>query len=263
MTIQMDDRFAAALRAALIEHVTEETTDQGKRQTYAATRRRPARRRAMVGAVSGLVVLGGGVAAAAAGGWFSLPGSDVVTTTAPAVTVTRSGSASVELGVRPSDATDVTLQLSCLTAGTFTFSDGAAMTCSASDAGTRQGVATYRLRLVPGQHATTITASLGARWTLTATYAHVEVSQWGRNADGLTYGVQNEHGTPDLIAVTASNGRQGYVFDRDLNPPPPTSLQTGPEPSRTIPVFTSDGHTRVGDFVIGGDSGVPSINPAS
>ncbi|WP_141848640.1 hypothetical protein [Lapillicoccus jejuensis] len=246
----MDDHFAGALRAALIEHVTEQGAEHRARST---ARRRQARLRVVVGAVTGLAVLGGGVAVAAAGGWFSLPGSDVVTTSAPAVTVTRSGTATVELGAIPSDATDVTLQLSCLTAGTFTFSDGASMICSASDAGTRQGVTTYRLPLAPGQHSITITSSPATRWTLIATFAHVEVSEWGRNADGLTYGVQNAHGTPDLIAVTATNGREGYAFDRDLDPPPPTGLQTGPEPARTIPVFTSDGHTRIGVFVIGGD----------
>ena len=50
-------------------------------------------------------------------------------------------------------------------------------------------VTTYKLSLAPGQHSTTITATDGARWTLTATYAHVAVSNWGINKDGLRYGV--------------------------------------------------------------------------
>ena len=51
------------------------------------------------------------------------------------------------------------------------------------------------------------------------------------NADGLTYGVANERGTPDLVAAIASNGKVGYVYSRDMFPPTPTSLQMGGTPS--------------------------------
>jgi hypothetical protein len=204
-----------------------------------------------VAAGAGDLVLGGGVAAAAAAGWLSLPGGDVVTTEAPTVTVTRTGTATVELGAVPNGATDVMLKLTCLTAGTFTFQDGASLICSPTDAGTRFGVATYKLALAPGQHSTSITTTDDARWTLSATYVHVAVTEWGKNAEGLTYGVANARGTPDLVAVIATNGRSGYAYNRDLSPPGPTGLQTGSEPSRTIPVYTSDGHTRIGEFVIG------------
>lgn len=247
MTVQMDDRYGGALRAALIEHVEAATA-----------RRRRTRLRVVAGAGAGVLVLGGGVAAAAAAGWLPLPGGDVVTTEAPAVTVSRTGTATVQLGAVPKGATDVMLKLTCLTAGTFEFQDGASLVCSAVDAGTRFGVATYKLHLAPGQHSATITTTDGARWTLSATYAHVAVSEWGKNADGLTYGLANTRGTPDLVAVIATNGRSGYAYNRDLNPPGPTGLQTGSEPTRTIPVYTSDGHTRIGVFVIGDTARGPS-----
>jgi hypothetical protein len=32
------------------------------------------------------------------------------------------------------------------------------------------------------------------------------------NADGHTFGVANSHGIPDLLAVSATNGEQGYVY---------------------------------------------------
>ena len=69
----------------------------------------------------------------------------------------------------------------------------------------------------------------------------------------VTYGVANDNGTPDLIAAIATNGRTGYVYARDLEQPAPTTLQLGTPPgeTRTIPVYTSDGQTEIGPFLIG------------
>jgi len=40
----------------------------------------------------------------------------------------------------------------------------------------------------------------------------------GVNANGQTYGVSNQQGTPDLIAVVVDQGKtQGYVEQRELN----------------------------------------------
>lgn len=66
-------------------------------------------------------------------------------------------------------------------------------------------------------------------------------------------GVANDNGTPDLIAAIATNGKTGYVYARDLVQPAPTTLQLGTPPgeTRTIPVYTSDGHTEIGQFLIG------------
>lgn len=49
----------------------------------------------------------------------------------------------------------------------------------------------------------------------------------GVNAKGETYGVESpENGTPDLIAVVATNGQSGYAYARDLNGGP---MPTSPE----------------------------------
>jgi hypothetical protein len=111
----------------------------------------------------------------------------------------------------------------------------------------------WQLPVQAGQHATIIRAGDGQRWRLTATYAQVSTSDWGVNGNGQTYGVANDDGTPDLIAAIATNGKTGYVYARDLEQPAPTTLQTGtpPGPTRTIPVYTSDGHTEIGQFLIG------------
>ena len=63
----------------------------------------------------------------------------------------------------------------------------------------------------------------------------------------------NDNGTPDLIAAIATNGKTGYVYAHDLQTTAPTALQTGIllGETRTIPVYTSDGHTEIGQFLIG------------
>ena len=238
MATQMNADYATALRQALIEHVEA-----------AAVQHRRIGLRMTLGIGAGVLAVGGGVAAAT--GWLPLPGSDVVTPEAPPVTVVHTGSATIDLGPAPHGATDIELKFTCLSAGSFTFQDGASVTCSTTDAKSGNEFTTYKLALAPGQHSTTITATEGARWTLTATYAHVAVSNWGVNQDGQTFGVANEHGFPDLVAVIATNGRTGYAYSRQLNPPGPTTLQTGPPKlsrAPTIPVYTSDGHTQIGVF---------------
>lgn len=37
------------------------------------------------------------------------------------------------------------------------------------------------------------------------------------NAKGETYGVENIHGSPDLIRVFATNGTVGYAYVADMN----------------------------------------------
>jgi hypothetical protein len=160
--------------------------------------------------------------------------------------------------VRPDRGLEI--RLACLTAGTFLTADGASLVCDASSAGT--GEMGWHLAVVAGQHSTAITAGAGERWRLVAAYSRVTDTEWGVNADGLTYGVANDRGTPDLVAAIASNGKVGYVYSRDLIEPAPTSLQIGAPTGqmRSIPVYTSDGHTVVGQLSTGGR---PSTAPAT
>ena len=247
MTVQMDNQYASALREVLVEYVES-----------APARRHRAARRLTLSAAAGLLLVAGATAAAAAAGILQLPGSPDVSPVAATVTVTGEGTEAVELGAPPAGTTELEIRLACLTAGTFLTADGASLVCDASTAGT--GAMDWHLAVVPGQHTTVITAGAGERWRLVATYVHVMDTSWGVNADGLTYGVANDRGTPDLVAAIATNGKSGYVYSRDLSMPAATSLQVG-EPSgqtRSISVYTSDGHTVIGQQMIGvGASAAP------
>ncbi|WP_157873668.1 hypothetical protein [Kineococcus radiotolerans] len=208
-----------------------------------------------------LAGLGGGGAAVAAG-VLPLPGADQVVLRAPASTVVHTGTATIDLGQRPAGTTSVELVLTCLTSGSFTFADGAGGSCSAEDIARDGGAGEigYTLALQPEQTSTTITAAPGTRWSLTSTYSTRTSTDWAANANGDTYGVVKDDGsTPDLVAVWATNGQQGYAYNRDLNPQPmPTSPEQAlawqeahPLAPRTIPVYTSDGVTVIGEFQTG------------
>lgn len=236
MTIRMDDTYAAALRSALVDQVEHSRSDGPRRSRWL-----------MLGAGAAVVLLSGGVAVAS--GTLTLPGADVVRPLAVSVTREGAGTATVDLGPPPSGSTVIDIRLTCLSAGTFYTEDGANLRCDAGDAGI--GTMGWRLPLRPGQQTTTIRASDGERWRLIATYSDVSTTAWGVNADGLTFGVVNANGTPDLLAVVATNGRNGYVYSRDLAVPAPTGLQTGASTTAPLrlPVYQSDGRTVIGEFV--------------
>lgn len=245
MNAQMDERFAAALRSALIDHVeTTQTRSRSRRLRWRST---------VLGAV---VIAAGGGGAAFAAGALPLPGGNVVTDLAGSVVVTESGTKTVELGAPPRGATHLDIQLTCLTAGRFTVADGAEMDCDPADAASGKATMFYQLALAPGSYDTTISAAPGARWRLVATYSSVSTTAWGVNDRGQTYGIANEHGTPDLVAVYATNGRQGYVYADQLSDvaPMPTSpaqaIAENDHRQRVLPVYESDGATRIGTFVV-------------
>lgn len=195
------------------------------------------------------------------------PGGTLVTHLSERLTVTGTGTGTVELGPRPAGATGVAMVLDCLSAGEFRFPDGAGMACEGSDAG-RQSVsdedyaaASYVIDLAQGTEEIEIrTATEGARWRLTTTYVSTELTDWGVNAKGETYGVENVNGSPDLTAVIATNGQTGYAYGADLaaaHGPEPTSPDHALEmqeeragQSVSVPVYESDGETVVGEFVI-------------
>ncbi|WP_460627483.1 hypothetical protein [Intrasporangium mesophilum] len=122
-----------------------------------------------------------------------------------------------------------------------------------------------RYDLTPGQHTITITADADASWRITTRYISTRVTAWGVNAKGETYGVMNDKGEPDLQLVVATNGRDGYVYTRDLNTaggPPPADPAEAAERSRAmsagipITVYQSDGETVIGEFVVGGGGSI-------
>lgn len=87
---------------------------------------------------------------------------------------------------------------------------------------------------------------------------------WPMNARGQTYGVQIDYQEPDLVRVVATNDRTGYALARDLREPTPRSpeeaLRRQAEQEgkvHLIPVYESDGITRIGVFSLRGDAPAP------
>jgi hypothetical protein len=212
MMTSMDEPFAAALRDVLVEQV------QGAGNPSRGSSRS---RRWIAWAVLVLAAGGGGIAYAT-GAWTTQPGGDRVTVLASPVIAAGAGTQTVDLGASPRGATAITISFTCLTAGNFTFADGADVQCDRADVGRRSPpVATSTLPIAHGRNSTTITTTPHARWRVIATYALVTTTAWGINASGQTYGVQNQHGIPDLVAVITTDHRSGYVYADQLDTPLP------------------------------------------
>ena len=187
-------------------------------------------------------------------------GAQKITPLTSPVQVTGTGSQTVELGPAPARANGIDMQLVCLNAGTFTVTGGTSIVCSASDVSNPRGASItypYALPLSPGERSLTVTAGTGARWRLTAGYALVTTTPWGVNASGQTYGMENGNGTPDLIAVIASNGKTGYAYSSEegpkscpqpANPAQALEWQNTPLVTVHVPVYLSDGKTRIGQL---------------
>ncbi len=248
----MSSSFDAALRAELVEAASSSQLNRAR--GYGAGGRRPWRWR-VTGAVA--LLAAGGTAYALS---TVLPGGTEVTGRSTLTTTAYTGSAVIDLGPAPSGATSIELGVRCLTAGSFRFPDGSGASCSGPQAWAPDGRAPTiaRFPITPGQHTIRVIAGPATRWEAQTRYITERVTSWAVNANGQTYGVVNDHGEPDLQAVIATNGRQGYVFTRDLNaaggPPPtdPADAATRSPVDATIPVYESDGVTRIGDFHIGG-----------
>ena len=259
MTDLMDPTFSDGLRDLLI------------RQVEAAPRgRRWGRWQWGAGAVLVVGLLGGGTALAVQ--LEVLPGAQAHSDLAAPVSVTSTGTATIQLGPRPKDAAQLYLSLTAFDAGSFGLGRGGSYAMfSPADIAVattpRKNRTTAYLevfQLDPGGTSFTITTSSPTlRWTATLTWVSARTTAWATNAAGQTYGVQNDKGTPDLIAVTATNGKDGYVYSKDLDEIDGTtasksfsSPQQALEWQKThhggdIPAYTSDGTTKIGTFHVG------------
>jgi hypothetical protein len=240
----METKFAAGLRESLVAHVQA-----------APARRRQRHLRVTAGLFAGLVLTGAGAATATQLLSSGQPGGDDVTPLGQEVTVTRTGSASVDLGPRPAGATEVAWEFTCLSPGTFKFPGGSSVRCNEGDVAEAE-VVTGRHPLLPGEHMTRVETDDKAQWRLTASYVSIRTTDWETNPSGQTYGVANEYGTPDLVAVVATNGRAGYADARQINGVGPSSLAEAQEFDRSkkitvrVPVYEADGRTQIGEFPV-------------
>lgn len=253
--LRVDDRFSDALEAELVSRV--------RKSSGSSVRLRV---RLWLGAgVLAAAGLAGGIGATAAG-LIVLPGSEQVTPMATPVIQTYTGTATIELGPPPEGTTGIAFRLVPLTPGWFSFPDGASASYTQEDIAGGINATSYTLPLYPGQHSLTIAAAPETRWQLTANYVKQVRTELGVNAKGETFGVESpENGTPDLIAVIATNGSMGYAYASELyGGAMPTSPEDAvknfntPRPQREIPVYLSDGDTKVGVFMAADSgSGIP------
>jgi hypothetical protein len=245
---KMNDVFATAFRSKLI---TQVHASRGMR-----------RRKWLIGAGLGGVTLFAGTAAAAATGLLSLPGTSVDTPKSSAVTGSYVGSQTVSLGAPPEGVSGVSVSLHCLTPGHFDLPGGGRLVCTDADfagTSTRAGFDAFIVPISDIKDGDLRVSALGgAKWELAAHYVNSETLPWSVNADGQTYGVVNDNGTPDLVAAIATNGTEGYVHREDLEPDDGASVVDGQsmprstqEGRREINVYASDGVTFLGTFVIG------------
>jgi hypothetical protein len=215
--------------------VSEQLVASEHKRSWLARRSR--RVHTAVGIASGLVL-----AAALTGGALyvaGLPGEEDVVATWPATSFEGTGTMALHLGPAPEGATVIRVTLTCESDDDLTISDGD------GDGGTIYCAISERDHIsidisdYGNDGLFTIEAADGVPWSASAKYIRINVSDWGVNAKGETYGVPNSAGIPDMTAAYATNGLVGYIYQHDL-------WCTGP--NQVIPVYESDGETVIGEF---------------
>ena len=245
----LDSRFATGVREQLVDAAAG--TGPLARLAH--------RRRIVLGLTSGVA----GAALLTAGAILAtgIPGGHIVTELDTTVSQSFTGSATVELGLRPADANAAAFTITCTSAGAFSveFADGSADLWECSDTpGLNERttidpydstlavghVVTVREHaLAPGETSFLVRTDPGTTWTISAGYANSVTTDWGVNANGQTYGTPNEKGFPDLISVQATNGAIGYSYTSDF--------EANGDEGDTFPVYEADGTTVIGEFFIG------------
>ncbi|WP_144662847.1 peptidase M56 family protein [Paenarthrobacter nicotinovorans] len=261
--LQPDELLSRALRSELVARVHKASPSR---------KRKHMRFWLGAGCVVGVGLLGG--VGAAAAGYFVMPGSQQVTSLSAPVSGSYEGTATVDLGEPPAGTTGIQMELTCLSPGFLKIGDGGAgLGCTSEDLVrgpyTSRGISP----LIPGRTTLTISTGSNTRWKITAKYVNQETTEWAVNDDGKTYGMENEKGAPDLIAVIATNETRGYVYRTDLEEADGTAaMKTFRSPadalawqearagkSVAIPVYDVNGKKVVGEFVIGGGIAVEQL----
>lgn len=185
----------------------------------------------------------------------NLPGTTTVAPLGNIVTVTHTGTGAIDLGPAPTNASVVVVDLSCVSdVGKVSLvldpkgqsgADGMEADCAIVRRTTH-----IEDGLLPkaGTTSITITATPGTTWKATAQYATSATTAWGVNANGQSYGVPNGNGMPDLEAAQATNGKQGYIFTKEI---------FAMDHSGYINVYESDGTTVIGQFPFGIVDNIP------
>jgi len=246
---EFDPVFSAALRVELERRVTGGLPHRWRGP------------RTLLAAVILMGIAGAGAATAAVAGYLVLPGAPSVSKLGASIMQEGRGSASIDLGAPPRGATNIAIEFACLGSGQFVLGDGSAISCGVTDIGS---ITSATLPLATSQHTTTVTTDDSAAWRISAAYVNSETTPWAVNTHGQTYGAANSHGSPDLIAVQTTTGKDGYALATDLEAADgTTAVKSFKSPQDAldwqrkmagktivVAVYLSDGTTRVGDFRI-------------
>ena len=214
-------------------------------------RHRKAQRNMALAAALGVLLIGGGGVAVATG-VLPLPGADVVTPVASSVTQSGTGTGTVELGSPPVGATVIEIKLTCLTAGTFQTDDGATLVCEGRRPGERDD--DLHLPVVPGQHSTPSAPVRARRRHLVATYSDVTTTHGEERRRASPTALPTTTAPPTCSQSSPPTARPATCTAKPASSRADEHLQTGASPSKPIqlPVYTSDGHTVVGQFITNG-----------
>lgn len=253
----LDPGFAAAVRNELVAiGTTRSRLQRHQRRTRLA--------------VAGIIVVAAAATTGAAIVANSFPGSTTVAPVGNSVAVTRTGTATINLGPAAKGANTVILDVTCISdsgkisvPSTSGFSQDAAgntipfVGMGEWDCATRS--TTVHIKdgyLAPGTTSITVTADPGTTWKAIARYGGATTSPFGVNAHGQTYGAPNaKYGLPDLQGAQATNGKLGFIYVKEYG----AFAGIG-----CINVYTSDGTTVIGKFGIGTvncDNGSATTDP--
>jgi hypothetical protein len=249
--LEVRPAYADALRVVLLENVAS-----GKRPS--------SRRRWWLGATAVAVLGVTGTAGVAVAQLSAPPGTPIITEFSEQASGTFVGTGTLDLGPVPEGANGVEVEVTCLTAGSFTFGEFGTMMCAEGDAHTVSwGVVPLTLEQ---QSTVTLEASPDAKWSIVAQYTKTIETDWGVNEAGQTFGAPKGPENPDLIPVSATNCLRGYSYVDELESPSPTGMTWDEAQEyrnganrfdRSVPVYLSDGKTVIGEFIVPGTDSPP------
>jgi hypothetical protein len=205
----------------------------------------------------------------------AIPGSPVNKLLGAPLTLDYAGDTTVSLTGRPAAATHARVTV----APTITRGEGGSVSYGTDSGGNNPSVSWTANAARPGgspttwydfpldSSVTTLYVSSAGSGVLTIQYLEQVPTEFGVNANGQSYGITGDpRGEPDLIAVVATNGRQGYVYRAELEEADGTSAVRqfdSPDDAvawqeanagivQSVPVYESDGTTQIGEFRVGG-----------
>ncbi|MFT4211201.1 MAG: hypothetical protein QM626_04950 [Microbacterium sp.] len=189
------------------------------------------------------------------------PGASVASMLGAPLAQTIVAETRLDLSDRPAAATHVRVTVTCLTAGSISWGTDPAgnnpsSSCTVADLGAEPASAWMDVPLDAATDALYITPGEGAEASVVLQYETLIPTRLGVNANGETYGIETAaQGRPDLILVqgTASDGTAvaGYVRATELDAADGASGFAMTTEPRDIPVYESDGTTRIGIFHVG------------